>query len=64
MSVSHPAIDADADRADLIEALLHHCHTAKREMPVVGNEDHPTPWDIRHQQLNEQLTELEAMDRA
>lgn len=52
-----PAADA-VDRADLIEALLHHNATARRC---------PRHWvarlDALHGKMNQLLDELEAMDR-
>jgi hypothetical protein len=47
------------DRAALIEALGHLSHAAQRCFPKVGNQDLPTPWDLRHQDINDHLTLLE-----
>lgn len=47
------------ERAELIEALGHLNHAARRCFPKVGNETLPTPWDLRHQAINEHLTLLE-----
>jgi len=44
---------------ELAEALGHLVHAAKREMPVVGNPDHPTPWDAAHGRIDVLLDELD-----
>lgn len=51
-----------ADRAELIEGLANLCHAARREFPKVGTLRAPTPWDRRHQSINELLTNLELLD--
>lgn len=50
----------DSSRAELVEAITHLAFRATREIPAVGNEKCPTPWDRRHEALNELLTQLEA----
>ena len=52
-------VEAD-ERAALIEALLNMNARAKREFAVVGTPLHPTPWDRRHNALNDLLTQLQA----
>lgn len=42
-------------RAELEQALTNHSHRAQREYPVVGPTSQPTPWDRRHQQINDLL---------
>lgn len=55
-----PAEVADSrDRAALVEALGHLNHAARRCIPKVGNDALPTPWDLRHQAINDHLTLLE-----
>lgn len=49
--------DEPVTRADAEEALGHLCQRAKREFPVVGSPEHPTPWDIRHAAINRHLTD-------
>lgn len=44
------------DRAALAEALRHLSFAAQRCIPKVGNETLPTPWDLRHQAINDHLT--------
>lgn len=39
--------------------LLAVSHHAQREMPKVGDGDHPTPWDLDHRRLDELLTKWE-----
>ena len=45
-------------REDLVEAIGHVNHEAKRQMCIVGTEAHPTPWDRMHRLVNEYLDEL------
>lgn len=48
------------DTKDLVVAeLMMKAHLAKREMPKVGDEDHPTPWDLEHKRIDELLTKWE-----
>ena len=47
---------AAPDRAALAEALGNLCHYATRQIPKVGNDRLPTPWDIAHQRINDHLT--------
>jgi hypothetical protein len=64
MTLMDPAIlDDEPTRADLCEALSHHVHAAKREMPVVRRltTDPPTPWERRHASIDQLLTDLEAL---
>jgi hypothetical protein len=58
-----PVVDQTerADRAELIEGLRHMVHAARREFPKVGTLRAPTPWDRRHQSINELLTNLELL---
>lgn len=51
-----------ATHADLIEALGHMVKAARREFPVVGTDEHPTPWDKRHQVINGYLDQLEIVE--
>ena len=48
----HPTPD------EIRTALGHMCHRAKREMPVVGSAERPTPWDQRHKVIDGLLTDL------
>lgn len=38
----------DTPLSDLEECLAHLCHAAKRQIPKVGDEEHPTGWDKAH----------------
>lgn len=49
----------DETREDIEEALGHLNATAKRCFPVVGNEEHPTDWDKKHNQINDLLSARE-----
>lgn len=49
-------------REDLIEGLTYLCFTARREFPVLGTPEFPTPWDRRHAQIDELLTELDELE--
>jgi hypothetical protein len=40
---------------EIEEALMHLKHTASRCFQVVGTEEHPTPWDKAHGQINDLL---------
>lgn len=46
-------------REELAEAMTNLCARARREMPVVGTADLPTPWDKRHEALDALLTDWE-----
>jgi hypothetical protein len=46
-------------RSEIVEGLAHLSRRAAREMPVVGNTGHPTPWDLRHKAIDDLLDELE-----
>jgi hypothetical protein len=50
---------AGPTRCELHEALTNLAHRAAREMPVVGSDEHRTPWDERHATINDLLDELE-----
>jgi hypothetical protein len=52
-------ITDDSTRSEVIEALGYLCHRSKREMPVVGTTARPTPWDERHDALNDLLDRLD-----
>jgi hypothetical protein len=41
------------------EAITHLAFRASREIPAVGTEEFPTPWDRRHGAVNELLSQLE-----
>lgn len=49
-----------ADAAVIAERIAHRCHRAKRVMPVVGDSEHPTTWDLLHAEIDEGLREWEA----
>lgn len=49
-----------ANERKVIQELLDTCYLAQREFPRVGNDEFPTPWDMRHRKLNDMLTLLEA----
>ena len=51
-----------SERAALIEAIHNLNHRAQREFPVVGTTQYATPWDTRHQQINDLLDVLEMCD--
>lgn len=51
--------DPRPELREIEEALGHACHAAKREVPKVGTDEHPTPWDKAHQHLDQRLTEWE-----
>jgi hypothetical protein len=44
---------------DLRECLANLCHSAKRCIPVVGNDLLPTEWDRRHARIDALLDELQ-----
>lgn len=46
-------------KAELAEALRNLCARAQREMPVVGTEALPTPWDKRHRAIDALLDDYE-----
>ena len=50
-------ITDETTRHEIAEALSNMCARAQREMPVVGTEELPTPWDKRHAALDELLTQ-------
>lgn len=63
MTATRPEVIRVTDtstRDELIEALTHLAFRAAREVPAVGSDEYPTPWDRRHAALNELLTQLEA----
>lgn len=47
-------------RADIEAELAAECYRAKREMPRLGTWQHPTPWDVRHADLDLLLTQWQA----
>ena len=49
----------ESTRAELAEALTNMCARAQREMPVVGTEELPTPWDRHHRVLDALLDDWE-----
>jgi len=49
----------DAETAiSIARRLFDANYLAQREFPVVGSAEHPTPWDTRHQELNDLLDQL------
>lgn len=52
-------ITDQSTRDELVEALGHMVHAAKREFPRVGSAEHPTAWDRRHAALDALLDDLE-----
>lgn len=63
MTATHPEtirVTDHSTRPELLEALTHLTFRAKREIPVVGTVDFPTPWDRRHGALNDLLDQLDA----
>jgi hypothetical protein len=56
-------ITDQSTRDELVEALGHMNHRARREFPKVGTPEVPTPWDLRHASLNALLTDLEHCGR-
>jgi hypothetical protein len=57
MAITIPAVRVteDDDRASIGEAIGHLNHLAKREIPVVGTDAYPTPWDIAHRRMDQPL---------
>lgn len=51
----------DTQTSEVTEALAHLCARARREFPVVGTGEHPTPWDIVHRQIDEALDDWERL---
>jgi hypothetical protein len=47
------------EREQLIYACINMNGRAKREMRVVGTPQLKTPWDLRHEEINNYLTLLE-----
>lgn len=45
----------DTPQAELEECLATLCHRAKREVPKVGDAEHPTGWDVSHQRIDAML---------
>lgn len=45
-------ITDDTPQAEIEECLTHLCHRAKREVPKVGDAEHPTQWDKAHGQMD------------
>lgn len=58
VSMSTIRITDESTREDLEEALTHLAHAAAREMPVVGTDAMPTPWDRRHAAIDELLDRM------
>lgn len=54
-------INDDSTREELAEALTNLAHAAQREMPVVGTDALPTPWDRRYAAIDELLDRLGVM---
>ena len=52
-------ITDESTRADIAEAITNMCARARREMPVVGTELLPTPWDKRHRAIDALLDDYE-----
>lgn len=50
----------EANRAWIEREIAAECRRAKREMPRVGNVQHPTRWDVRHADLDLLLVQWEA----
>jgi hypothetical protein len=64
MSTTAIRITDDDDQASIGEAIGHLNHLAKREIPVVGTPDYPTPWDTAHRRMDDPLDRwLEARGR-
>lgn len=53
-------VDDDTSRAELAECLRHLVHSAKRQVPKVGTDEHPTGWDKLHKTIDTRLTEWQA----
>jgi hypothetical protein len=54
-----------AERIRLTKAeLMLKSHAAQRDMPKVGDEDHPTPWDLDHRRIDELLDRFERQGTA
>jgi hypothetical protein len=48
------------ERALTIDELLQKSYAAQRDIPKVGDEEHPTPWDLDHRRIDELLDRLES----
>ena len=47
------------DQATTIAELLLKSHLAQRDVPKVGDEEHPTPYDLTHRRIDELLDKRE-----
>lgn len=52
-------ITDESTKAEVAEAITHLGRRASREMPAIGDDEHPTPWDLRHQAINMLLLDWE-----
>jgi hypothetical protein len=50
---------SQSEREAILEAIVNMNQRASREFPVVGTRLLPTPWDVRHQTINDLLDLLE-----
>lgn len=47
----------DDTRAEIAAMIADASFIAAREFPCVGTEEFPTPWDLRHQRIDDLLTD-------
>lgn len=59
VTVAALRITEESTRPEIAEAITHLGQRARREFPVVGTEDQPTPWDLRHQAIDMLLVDWE-----
>lgn len=55
---TEPLDSLEPTREDLVEALHHICHEAKREQTIIGTEAYPPSWDRLHETLDGLLADL------
>lgn len=48
----------DDDTALIVAELMLKSHAAQRDTPRIGDEEHPTPWDLDHRRIDELLDRL------
>lgn len=46
------------ERATIVSELRMKAYQAQRDMPKVGDKEHPTPWDLHHRRIDELLDRL------
>ena len=46
----------------LLAELMLKAHLAKRDIPKIGDEEHPTEWDLDHRRIDELLTKWERVN--